>query len=713
MREVLIGIDVGGTFTHAVAVENPKGEVVAHSVTPTTHSSEKSVSEGIVKVFNDVLTKTGVDATSVRLVAHSTTQATNALLEGDVSKVAVIGMASGLEALKAKSDTKIGRIDLGNEKSIDTCHVFFNTKKGVNEKEVESAVNSMIGESCTVAVASEAFSVDDSSNEEAVCQICNRLGIPAVGGHEISQLYGLTVRTRTAVVNASILPKMTKTAMLTQQSIKESGIEAPLLIMRSDGGVMGLDEMMRRPILTLLSGPAAGIAAALRYVKISDGIFLEVGGTSTDISAIKNGKAMTRSATIGGHKTYLDTLDSRTVGIGGGSMVRIKNGKVFATGARSAHIAGLPYITFTPASEFHDFHFEMIAPCEGDPDDYLILVNGDGKKYAVTLSDAAVEAGYSKKGDYSFGNEDSVRLVFSELAKFLADDAQSIAASILKKASEKIIPVVNDLLGEYSLDKGNVSLVGGGGGCAAIVPFLAHEMDMKSRIAPMAEVISAIGAALAMMREVIEKTCLDPTESDIARIRKEAAMKLEAMGASPESIEVQIEFDAKRNILKAIAQGSVRMEKKDEKQAVEKSELDNRAREAFGLDCVSCLYSTSSLHVYSGESEVKGKLKFLKKKRTDIKVLDNFGVVKLQLLDAEAKEFTSQQWQSALAYVESRAAYSDAGMMIPRVFMIYGERICDYSSILDFKQLESLIKLETEGLEPTERIILALERRKV
>ena len=155
------------------------------------------------------------------------------------------------------------------------------------------------------------------------------------------------------------------------------------------------------------------------------------------------------------------------------------------------------------------------------------------------------------------------------------------------------------------------------------------------------------------------------------------------------------------------------MEKKDEKQAVEKSELDNRAREAFGLDCVSCLYSTSSLHVYSGESEVKGKLKFLKKKRTDIKVLDNFGVVKLQLLDAEAKEFISQQWQSALAYVESRAAYSDAGMMIPRVFMIYGERICDYSSILDFKQLESLIKLETEGLEPTERIILALERRKV
>ena len=582
MAEILIGIDVGGTFTHAVAVENPGNKIIAHAVTPTTHSSLYSVSEGIVKVFADVLEKAGVNKDDVRLVAHSTTQATNALLEGDVCKVAIVGMGSGIESLKAKTDTKVGRIDLGNGKYIDSEHCYFNTKKGLNTDEVMEKIKLMADQSCSVVVASEAFSVDNAENEDTVCEMASSIGLPAVGGHEISQLYGLAVRTRTAVVNASILPKMTKTAQLTERSIKDSGINAPLLIMRSDGGVMNLAEMMKRPILTLLSGPAAGIAAALRYVKISDGIFLEVGGTSTDISAIKDGRAMTRSASIGGHSTYLYTLDSRTVGIGGGSMVRVKNGEIYSTGPRSAHIAGLEYITFTDPERLYDFHFDLVSPLEGDPDDYLVLVNGDGKRYAITLSDAAVAAGYAQEGDYSYGNSESVNLVFEELGKYMKKKPEDIAHSILMGAAEKISPVVDALLEEYKLEKTYVSLVGGGGGATAVVPFLAQNMQMKSHIAPMAEVISAIGAALAMMREVVEKNCVDPHDSDIMKIRKEAAMKLESMGASPDSIDIQIEFDAKRNILRAIAQGSVRMEKTDDKNKASDDEILLKASEAFG-----------------------------------------------------------------------------------------------------------------------------------
>ena len=139
--KVRIGIDVGGTFTDAVAVRGDTYELIGTVKIPTTHSAKEGVAAGIVEVLNKIMDECHIEPEDVAFIAHGTTQATNALLEGDVDQVGILTLGHGVEGLKAKADTNMGSIPLTEKKSIAPVNEFVNNAKPESLKaEAEKAI---------------------------------------------------------------------------------------------------------------------------------------------------------------------------------------------------------------------------------------------------------------------------------------------------------------------------------------------------------------------------------------------------------------------------------------------------------------------------------------------------------------------------------------------------------------------------------------------
>jgi len=708
-KKVRVGIDVGGTFTDAAVIDNETYEVIAKMKIPTTHHDEDGVAKGIVQILNQILESQGILPDDVTFIAHGTTQATNALLEGDVARVGIIGMGSGLDGISARSESNPGNIELAPGKYLKTYHTYLDSKN-LKEEDIAAAIDELSEQGAEVIVASEAYSVDDPTNELRVVEIAHRKGIYATGGHEISQLYGLKTRTRTAVVNASLIPKMMETANMTEKSVKNANIKSPLMIMRCDGGVMSIDEVRKRPILTMLSGLAAGVAGALMYEKISDGIFFEVGGTSVDISVIKNGKVMIKNAQVGGHRTYLQSLDVRTLGIAGGSMIKVANGKIIDIGPRSAHIAGKEYEAFAPSDQIVQPKVKFISPRDGDPQEYVICECANGKDYSYTLAGAANILGYIPEGDYAEGNKVSAISAWEALASHVGLTVEEAARQVMNIAIDKTMKTVNDMIEDYELDRSFVTLVGGGGSGAVLVPAMAEREIMKFRIANNAPYVSTIGVALAMVKEQLERTVVNPTEGDIKRIRAEVLERIVKSGASEETVEVTIEIDSQKNILRAIATGSTELRSKDlGQEAMSIEEMRTTAAQSVDQPVESTVLAaqTGRWSVFSNESVKKSFFGLMKKRTTYASVLDREGVVRFKKGNVQFTKITKSQFGGYLGeFLDDNTIYSDANATIPKAFVFYKEKMLDLTGMQTKEQLMSILEIETEMLTTDDELIV-------
>lgn len=700
-----MGIDVGGTFTDVVIVAADTRALVARVKVATTHAAREGVAAGIVAGLGQALAMPGIDASRIAFIAHSTTQATNALLEGDVAAVGIVGL-HGRFGLLARRQLRVPPIRLGDGAALAPDVAF---ARADDAEAIERAVAALLTRGAEAIVASEAFGIDRPSGERRAVAAARARGVTATSGHEVATTYGLRARTRTAVLNAAILPRMVRTARMTAEAVAQAGIGAPLMIMRSDGGVMDVAEVARRPILTMLSGPAAGIAGALMHENVTDGIFIEVGGTSSDCSVIRRGQPQMRPARVGGHRTMLRTLDVRTLGVAGGSVVRMAAdargvAALRGVGPRSAHIAGLGYACFAKPDEFVGAGVTLVAPAPGDPADCLALACRSGARFALTPTCAANVLGYVPSGDFAAAGVSGVagaRAAFALAGARFDCAPEALARAILERTAETLRVTLDELIVDYDLARGQVELVGGGGGAAALVPFAAERLGFRHRLARDAEVISPLGVALALVRDVVERTIVAATPDDVVRVRREAFERVVAAGAAPEFVEVALEIDARRNLVRATASGATAAARPERRIPV--SDPERAAAAERALPAARFAFECGDFAFYvAGRGEATGAC-----------AIDARGIARLVLSRATLRVTNAAGAERELArLLEDATAFGDVGRALPEVHLAYAARVVDLGTLADVAQVVALAGEELRGLDGATSVALLAARRR-
>ena len=649
---------------------------------PTTHDHADGVAAGIVAGLERLMRENAIDAGDVAFIAHSTTQATNALLEGDVARVGIVRFGSRL----ARAAMRFAPIPLGAGLHLAPAYIDAVAGDAVFERAREANLEAL--------VASDAFAVDRPERELAFVARARARGFAATCGSDVSTMYGLRARTRTAALNAAILPRMLRTSRVTRRAVEDARIPAPLMIMRSDGGVMDVGEVERRPILTMLSGPAAGIAGALFHENVTDGIFIEVGGTSADCSVIRRGRPQVRPARIGGHRTLLRTLDVRTLAVAGGSLAHLAGGRIATVGPRSAHIAGYRYAAFCDLAQ--------IERATVDVADGIAALRDGTTRIAITPTCASNALGVVPPDAFARGDAVAARRACERVGAVLGLDADALARAILDRVTATLGAAIDELIADYELDRATVVLVGGGGGAASLVPYAARVLGFEHRIARNAEVISPLGVALALVRDVVERTIVDPSPNDLVRIRREAIDAAIRSGAAPERVEVVVDVDRARNRVRATASGATALV--EGAAAAERASDEERLAAAAralraGADAPTIVVRTPSfLLVRAGAA---------------IAVVDERAVVRVIAPGGFAYATTRDGAVTALRdAIETHTAYGDVGRALPDVWLVCGARTVELAGLLDVESALALVADDIAAAADGEPLaILALPRR--
>ena len=315
----ILGVDTGGTYTDAIIYDEGSNSLLAKAKAPTTHDD---LAVGIGQAIERVLAAGSVDPSAIGFVSLSTTLATNALVEGRGRPAALV-MIGFEEAVLDRGGLReaIGRDSVVMVAGGHTPHgaeaePLDTEALAVAVKEIAPAVDGF-------AVTSQ-FSVRNADHEIAARDLIReRTGLPVTCSHELADELDGPKRSVTALLNARMIALIDELVSTTTEVLDLQGIGAPIMVVRGNGSLVSADFVRERPVETILSGPAASLLGAAHLVGEKDAIISDIGGTTTDIAALRDGRfdLGARGATVGGHKTMVEAVAMATHGLGGDSEV--------------------------------------------------------------------------------------------------------------------------------------------------------------------------------------------------------------------------------------------------------------------------------------------------------------------------------------------------------------------------------------------------------
>ena len=453
---MLVGIDVGGTYTDAVLLDGAK--VVRQIKVASEHGQ---VLTSILTALDEILQ--GVEAQRIERVALSTTLVTNAIVQGKLAKVGLFIIpgpgADWQGRLAAEPVVLSGYVDhRGRE------------RQELDRGEVKQAC-SRLTEAKLFAVSGK-FSVRNPTQEQKVAAILTAEMQPLhiACGAAVSGSLNFIRRTNSAYYNAAVWLRFSDFADAVSKAIAARGIRAPILILKADGGTLPLAKARELPVESIFTGPAASVLGVMGLCSpAKPAVSLDIGGTTTDIALWKGGAPVmdAKGAAIDSYITAVRTFRLQSIGLGGDSWLRRDGDRL------------------------------LIGPERKGP---AVALGG----LEPTVTDALIVAGLSDYGDRGLAEAAIQRLVFpgkslQETAQVIIDQAAEIVANAVREmlAVEAAAPVykVEDIVRPELLRP--ELLIGVGGGAAGLTPLIAEKLELAWQVPPLAMVANALGAALA------------------------------------------------------------------------------------------------------------------------------------------------------------------------------------------------------------------------